>query len=145
MFFFSQNTTLWKKAKSYNECNCSLEWIDDNYIVHVAVLFNTFVISSLWIIINLNHMIFLQLSVVVPKRVKKTLICPENKVSLSCQRHFAFIIKCKNNYVFPVVYWKKKKSLFTLQSRIPYCVLHIGIHSFAAHVCPRAFKTGTNC
>lgn len=23
--FFSQNTTLWKKAKSYNECNCSLE------------------------------------------------------------------------------------------------------------------------
>lgn len=50
---------------------CSLEWIDDNYIVHVAVLFNTFVISSLWIIINLNHMIFLQLSVVVPKMVKK--------------------------------------------------------------------------
>lgn len=52
---------------------CSLEWIDDNYIVHVAVLFNTFVISSLWIIINLNHMIFLQLSVVVPKMVKKNI------------------------------------------------------------------------
>lgn len=52
---------------------CSREWIDDNYIVHVAD-FNTFVISSLWIIININHMIFLQLSVVVPKMVKKTIV-----------------------------------------------------------------------
>ncbi len=85
-------------------------------------------------------MIFLQLSVVVPKMVKKKKKkknCPENKVSLSYQRQFAFII---------VVHWKKKlKSLFTLQSRIPYCLVHIGIHSFAAHVCPQAFKAVANC
>ncbi len=85
---------------------CSLEWIDDNYIVHVEDLFNTFVISSLWIIINLNHMIFLQLSVVVPKMVKKKKKkknCPENKVSLSYQRQFAFII---------VVHWKKNWKVY---------------------------------
>ncbi len=84
-------------------------------------------------------MIFLQLSVVVPKMVKK-----KKKKKLSRKQSFTVVPEtvCLYNCC-PLK--KKLKSLFTLQSRIPYCLVHIGIHSFAAHVCPQAFKTVANC